>query len=234
MHKVFVTVFRGETLAGQYALDLQDPAFKLAATPRPLADVVVTFIREGIHHIFIGPDHILFVLALILLGGSWHSQVKIITAFTLAHSITLTLATLDIVQLPSRLVESVIALSIIVVGLHDLRKLRKGRVESAVGVETGFDPRITMAFTFGLVHGFGFASVLKELDLPQNALAWSLGSFNAGVEIGQLLIVLVTAPLLWLLHQTAKARVSQAVLMAGAYFVISMGSFWLWQRVLAI
>lgn len=175
LHKVFVTVYRGESLAGQYALDRQNASFTLAAPERPFWDVIITFVREGIHHIFIGVDHILFVLALILLGGRLWSQVKIITAFTVAHSITLALAALNIVVLPSRLVESTIALSIVIVGLHDLQQLR--RVDAA---ERGWDPRVLFAFAFGLIHGFGFASVLSELDLPRQALAWSLAAFNVG------------------------------------------------------
>ena len=126
LHKVFVDVYRGEALAGQWALDARAASFSLDAAQRPLAEVVATFVREGIHHIFIGPDHILFVLALILLVGTLLAQVKIITAFTVAHSITLTLATLGWVELPSRLVESAIALSVVVVGLHDLWRLRSG------------------------------------------------------------------------------------------------------------
>lgn len=164
LHKVFVNVYRADALVGQYALDKQNASFVLSAPKRPLGAVIITFVREGVHHIFIGPDHILFVLALILLGGKLASQFKVITAFTVAHSMTL--ATLNLVQLPSRLVESLIALSIVVVGLHDLRQLRRTQ---ALGV--GRDTRVLFAFTFGLVHGFGFASVLADLELPQRALA---------------------------------------------------------------
>ena len=126
LHKVFFDVYRSGTLAGQYVLDRQDPAFTLAAPERALREVIGTFVREGIRHIFIGPDHILFVLALILLGGRLWSQIKVVTAFTVAHSTSLALATLGIVRFPSSLVESAIALSIVVVGLHDLRQLWDG------------------------------------------------------------------------------------------------------------
>jgi hypothetical protein len=95
LHKVFVNVFRAQALAGQYALDRQNPTLTLAAPNRPLWSVIVTYVREGIHHIFIGPDHILFVLALVLLGSRPWAQVKIITDFTVAPSITLALATLN-------------------------------------------------------------------------------------------------------------------------------------------
>lgn len=227
LHKVFVDLYRGRDLVGQYALDREDASFALEGPARPLAEVVVTFVREGIHHIFIGPDHILFVLALILLGGRLWAQVKIITAFTVAHSITLTLATLEIVQLPSRLVESVIALSIIVVGLHDLRQLSQDRPAPIAR-----DPRIAFAFLFGLVHGFGFASVLRELDLPREALAWSLAAFNLGVEVGQVAIVLLAAPVLLALRRHAPPPVARGVLGAAAGAVVAVGGAWFWQRAL--
>jgi hydrogenase/urease accessory protein HupE len=186
--------------------------------------VIATFIGEGVHHIFIGPDHILFVIALVLLGGRLASQVKIITAFTVAHSITLVLATLDIVHLPSRLVESVIALSIVVVGLHDLWRLQRGQQPAAR------DPRMLLAFVFGLVHGFGFASVLTQLDLPRQALAWSLAAFNIGVEIGQITILLIAAPLIAALLRYAPPRAAKAVLTATASGVVVAGGYWLVQR----
>ncbi|HEX8375546.1 MAG TPA: HupE/UreJ family protein, partial [Geminicoccaceae bacterium] len=213
LHKVFVNVYRGPDLAGQYALDAGNAAFALAGPERPPGEVIATFVREGIRHIFIGPDHILFVIALILLGGSVWTQAKIVTAFTLAHSITLTLATLELVALPSRLVESTIALSVVVVGLHDLARLRSG-----VAVRPGRDLRAAFAFAFGLIHGFGFASVLQELDLPREAVAWSLAAFNVGVEIGQVAIVLVAAGPLLLLRRSAPPLVARAVLgsLAGA------------------
>lgn len=225
LHKVFVDVYRGEALAGQFVLDAASPAFALAEAGQPLWDVIVEFVGEGIRHIFIGPDHILFVLALILLGGRFWTQLKIITAFTVAHSITLTLATLDVVELPSRLVESVIALSIVVVGVHDLVRLRRGALSHPT-----FDPRALFAFAFGLIHGFGFASVLQELDLPREALGWSLAAFNVGVEIGQVAIVLVATPFLLALRRYAPARVATAVMLTAAAGVVVIGEFWFAER----
>lgn len=232
LHKVFVNVYRADALVGQYALDRQNASFALAsgysgrtAPERPLWAVIITFVREGVYHIFIGPDHILFVLALILLGGKLASQSKVITAFTVAHSITLTLATLNLVQLPARLVESMIALSIVVVGLHDLRQLRRTQVLGA-----GRDPRVLFAFAFGLVHGFGFASVLADLELPQRALAWSLAAFNVGVEVGQVAIILLVTPLLLALRRYAPPRLTQGLLTSAACAVVVAGGFWFWQR----
>lgn len=226
LHKVFVSVYRDSALVGQYALDRQNFSLTLAAPARPLTEVIATFVREGVRHIFIGPDHILFVLALILLGGRVGAQVKIITAFTAAHSVTLVLATLGVVQLPSRLVESVIALSIVAVGLHDLRQVRRRAA-------SGRDLRVPLAATFGLIHGFGFASVLRELDLPQAALGWSLAAFNVGVEIGQVAIVLLAAPMLFALRRFASPDFRQGVLMAASLGVVLVGGLWFVQRLTA-
>lgn len=227
LHKEFVSVYRAGELVGQYALDHQNSTFALEAPRRPLGEVVLTFVREGIHHIFIGPDHILFVVALILLGGGLATQARIITAFTLAHSVTLALATLGLVSLPPRLVESAIALSIVVVGLHDLRRLRRGDPDPA---GSGRDHRAAFAFGFGLIHGFGFARVLSELELPREALGWSLAAFNVGVELGQVLIVLGLAPLLLALRRLTPSRVSRAALPIIALGVVLVGGVWFCQR----
>ena len=139
------------------------------------------FIPAGIHHILIGPDHLLFLVGLLLLGGSVRQLLIVVTSFTVAHSITLSLAALNIVTPPARLIEPAIALSIVYVGADNM--LAKG----------GRDVRGWIAFTFGFIHGFGFANVLREMDLPARALGWSLFSFNVGVEIGQLLVVVLVA-----------------------------------------
>lgn len=230
MHKVFLTVWREGALAGQWPLDAASPAFAIEAPGRSLGAVVAEFVREGIRHIFIGPDHILFILALILLGGALWAQVKIVTAFTIAHSVTLTLATLEVVTLPPRLVESVIALSIVVVGLHDLWRIRWSRPGATAMPDR--DLRPFFALGFGLVHGFGFANVLQELALPREALAWALGAFNLGVELGQVVIVLVAAPLLWALGQAAPPIVARATLAGLAGAVVAVGGLWFWERAL--
>ncbi|WP_309680222.1 HupE/UreJ family protein [Polaromonas sp.] len=189
------------------------------------------YLVDGIWHIWIGYDHILFLLALLLpsvlvrregqwqaaprLGGAVKEVLKVVTAFTLAHSITLSLAALGIVSLPSRLVESAIAASVIVAALNNLRGTIEGR-------------RWVMAFTFGLLHGFGFASVLADLGLPQGALVLALVGFNAGVEVGQLAIVAVFLPLAFWLRGTRFYRVG--VLKAGSLLVAMLASWWLAQR----
>ncbi len=226
--KVFVTVSRDGALAGQYALDRADPTFTLR--DQTLIQVIGEFVVQGVRHIFIGPDHILFVISLVLLGGRLMTQVKIITAFTVAHTITLTLATLGAVNPPARWVESLIALSIILVGLLNLDALRRGPAM----VLARRDPRALLAFGFGLVHGFGFASVLADLGLPRDALAWSLAAFNIGVELGQAAIVLTAAPVLRGLRRYAPPRVAQGVLIAIAGAVVVMGAVWLVERVAGV
>jgi hypothetical protein len=143
-----------------------------------------SFFPLGIEHILTGYDHLLFLLALMLRGGGLWSLLKIITAFTVAHSITLGLAALDVVVLPGALVESVIALSIAYVALENL--LPRYAVSR----------RWAVSFLFGLAHGFGFSSVLREIGLPKENLLLSLLNFNLGVEAGQLTVVLLVVPIL--------------------------------------
>src|SRR5262249_33093127 len=141
-----------------------------------------------------------------------------ITAFTLAHSITLSLAALAIVSPPSRIVEPAIALSIMYVGADNLM-LKDGR-----------DYRSLIAFAFGFIHGFGFAMVLHEMDPPRVALGWSLFSFNAGVEIGQMTVVVPVATAIALLR-THSEMAGRRLVWAGSLVVIAASAFWFVQRV---
>src|SRR6185295_14051828 len=180
--------------------------------------VMKTFIPSGTHHILIGPDHILFLIGLLLLGGSWMALVRIVTAFTIGHSLTLSLAALNVVAPPASIIEPAIALSIVFVGADNLVR------------GNGRDLRMWVALVFGLVHGFGFANVLREFGLPREALGWSLFSFNVGVEIGQLAVVLVVAVILSAIRQHSVA-LRQRVAFAGSIVVIAAGTFWFVQRV---
>jgi hypothetical protein len=155
---------------------------------------VGSFFLLGIEHILSGWDHILFLLSLLLRSGGWFSVAKIITAFTIAHSVTLALAVLQIVSLPDRLVEAVIALSIAFVAAENLF------FRPAVG------RRWLVSFAFGLVHGFGFSSALRELGLPSRGLLAALLGFNGGVEAGQALVVAIVLPALFLLRRTQWER----------------------------
>jgi hypothetical protein len=189
--------------------------------------------REGVWHIWIGFDHILFLLALLLPavvvreGKRWKpverfkpaffAVLKIVTAFTVAHSITLTLATLGVISLPSRWVESTIAASVIIAALNNIFPLFRER-------------RWLMAFVFGLVHGFGFASVLTDLGLPKEALVLALVGFNLGVETGQLAIVAVFLPVAFYLRDSWFYR--KVVLVVGSVVIALLAFVWLAERVL--
>jgi hydrogenase/urease accessory protein HupE len=230
-HETFVNAYVADSLRDQDLIDAKHPriAFATGAAPRLMA-VVRRFVGAGIHHIFIGPDHILFVIGLLLLGGSTGRLLKIVTGFTVAHSITLALATLGLVTPPARLIEPLIALSIVFVGIDNLLALlRPPPVPAAPGVRA-VDHRAWLAFGFGFVHGFGFASVLREFGLPAQALGVALFAFNLGVECGQATIVLAVAPALALLHR-ASGFAWRRVAIAGSFVVVLAGAFWFVQRV---
>ena len=190
------------------------------------------YVRHGVWHIWIGFDHILFLLALLLpavlvAGGTRPAEsfkacavdvLKVVTAFTAAHSVTLTLASLTVVALPSRWVESAIAASVVLAALNNLLPLFRGR-------------RALAAFAFGLVHDFGFAGVLADLGLPQGALVGSLLGFNLGVEIGQLAIVAAFLPLAYLLRRTWLYRL---LLGAGSALIALLAALWLAERALEL
>lgn len=210
-----------------------DQRFKLSDASR--LSQFGDYLSEGIRHIWMGYDHILFLIALLLPSvlqlrdGRWEGTgdvrgatvdtLKIVTAFTIAHSITLSLAALNVVQLPSRLVESVIAASVVLAAINNIYPVFHRR-------------RWQMALVFGLMHGFGFAAVLAELGLDRGALAWSLAAFNLGVEMGQLAIVCIFLPLaLWVRHTSFYLR---QVMTAGSWAVAAVASVWLTQRVFNI
>jgi hydrogenase/urease accessory protein HupE len=177
------------------------------------------FLVMGIKHIWTGYDHLLFLFGLLVVSRNLGSSVKIITCFTLAHSITLAVATLSVITIPSRFIEPLIAVSIIYVGIENLIR--------------GDDPkgRGLLAFAFGLIHGFGFASVLRELGVGSNGsgIAVPLVSFNLGVEVGQLAIAAVALPIIWKLR--TKPTFLRRWVPACSVVVALLGGFWFVQRV---
>jgi len=218
-HQTFVNVYEDSALRQQVILDASRESFEYySGSPRGTLAVVRRFVGAGIHHILIGPDHLLFLVGLLLLGGTIRRLALVVTAFTLAHSITLSIAALNLFSPPSRLVEPLIALSIVYVGIDNLM------------VRSGRDVRVWIAFAFGLVHGFGFASVLREMDLPARALGWTLFSFNVGVEIGQLLVVVLVASALAALRHRSEAA-GRRLAFAGSLVVVVAGAFWFVERV---
>jgi hydrogenase/urease accessory protein HupE len=219
LHQTFINVYDEGQLRQQIIFNAETNAHVYyRGTTQGAIEVMKTFIPSGTHHILIGPDHILFLIGLLLLGGSWGALVRIVTAFTIGHSITLSLAALDIVTPPPSIIEPAIALSIVFVGADNLVR------------GDGRDLRAWVALVFGLVHGFGFANVLREFGLPREALGWSLFSFNFGVEIGQLMVVLLVSSLLAAIRRRNQLLGSR-VAFAGSIVVIAAGTYWFVQRV---
>ncbi len=216
----------------QTVLSASHPSLEiaLAGPPSKLKQLLV-FIREGIWHIWTGYDHILFLIALLLPAVlAWHQRqwdstvgfrvvvvnvFKIVTAFTLAHSLTLALAALHFVTLPTRWVESVIAASVVIAAANNLLPLFRER-------------SWMVAFGFGLVHGFGFANVLAEAGLTKGALAMALIGFNVGVELGQLAIVSLFVPLAYQVRGTSIYQTF--ALRGGSLLVIAVAAVWMAER----
>lgn len=219
-HQTFVNVYDAGVLTSQQVLGASRPRMEYYTGGRQGAFAVFReFTAAGIHHIAIGPDHILFIIGLLLLGGSVLRLLGIVSAFTVGHSVTLSLAALNIVAPPARIVEPAIALSIVYVGADNLLSTKGAR-----------DVRAWIALFFGLVHGFGFASVLREIGLPSRALGVSLFSFNLGVEIGQAILVVIVATLLALLRSRSPLRAKQFVT-AMSVVVTLAGAYWFVERI---
>ncbi|MDC9723362.1 MAG: HupE/UreJ family protein [Urechidicola sp.] len=186
-------------------------------------DVIKTYSKLGVEHILLGIDHLLFVLALIIITrGKW-KIIKTITAFTIAHSITLSLAALGLVNFPVPPVEAVIALSIVFLAV-EIVKYQNGQETL-----TSKKPWL-VAFTFGLLHGFGFAGALANIGLPQQDIPFALAFFNVGVEIGQLIFVFVVLAIIKLLSY--KKNWPLYIRKIPAYAIGSLATFWMIERIL--
>ena len=207
------------------------PRLEVRAEGRSRIEQFADYVREGIWHIWIGFDHILFLVSLllpsvfVLVANRWSPATRfrdtfwdvfrVATSFTVAHSITLSLAALSIIQLPSRLVESTIALSVVLAALNNIRPLVHGR-------------RWAVAFGFGLIHGFGFASVLADLGLPRDALLLALVGFNVGVELGQLAIIAAFLPGAYALRRTWAYR--RVIFVVGSAAIAAVAAVWMVER----
>ena len=194
----------------------ENTTLAIGAAGQPIWAQAWSFMVLGVKHIVTGYDHVLFLITLLMAGGGLTAVLKIITAFTLAHSVTLSLAVLDVVSLPSRLVESGIALSIAYVAAENLWRR-----------ERALTRRWLVTFGFGLIHGLGFASILRELAVGGSNLAVSLVSFNLGVEAGQIVIVAATFGLLAALRRLSWQPVLRRAVSAAA---MAAGLVWFLQR----
>jgi len=250
-HRGLIRLEHGtDTRAGIFTADTPEQSFTLAELSQ--WEQFVDYGREGLWHIWTGFDHVLFLLSLLLpavlvgaplalrafppsgsnsrprasslrwqpaegFRASFLEVVKVVTAFTLAHSITLSLAALGFVSLPSRWVESAIALSVVLAALNNVWPVVYGK-------------RWVIAFAFGLIHGFGFASVLSDLGLSRESLLVALVAFNLGVELGQLVIVGIFLPIAYQLRATALYQ--RALVVCGSGAIALIASVWLTQRAL--
>jgi hypothetical protein len=227
-----LVLYENEGVAATYVLSPSQASLEFDAGAASLWSTFVDYTKEGVWHIWIGFDHILFLISLLLpavllrkrkqwepveeFKPAFHSVLKIVTVFTVAHSITLWLAVMDYVTLPSRLVESAIAFSIIVTALNNLFPLFK-------------IPGWAIAFVFGLIHGFGFANVLLDLGLSSTVLGVSLFGFNVGVELGQLAIVAVFLPIAFLFRRSMFYEI--AILKIGSVAIAVVAAIWMVERI---
>jgi len=232
-HRGLVRIeYAGETRAGILSAELHEQKFTLAELSK--WEQFLDYGREGVWHIWTGFDHILFLLSLLLpavlipsrmparrwqpaasFRDAFWDVVKVVTAFTLAHSITLSLAAMGVVSLPSRLVESAIALSVVLAALNNLWPVV-------------YEKRWVLAFCFGLIHGFGFAAVLSDLGLPQESLLVALVAFNLGVELGQLAIVALFLPIAFAMR--ASGFYMRLLQSGGSAAIAIVALLWLTQR----
>jgi hypothetical protein len=230
-HKAYVNIVaNGNTHSILFSEDQVEKFLDLKESS--IWNTFIEFIKQGIIHIFIGIDHILFLVALLLpsvlfrrekkwqvnssLKSTLGNVLKIVTAFTVAHSITLTLTILGIISLPSWIVEAFIAFSVILAAINNFT----GTIEKRLWI---------LVFIFGLIHGMGFASVLMDLELQESVLAVSLLGFNLGVEFGQIAIVALLVPFIYILRK--QTWYIPLVLYVGSLLIVLMGFVWLWERV---
>lgn len=217
-----VLIGAGEN-APQALLDSTHTTVSISAPAPSLLSTMQRYLVAGIEHIFLGYDHICFLIAIVLWARRLLPVIKIVTAFTIAHSITLSLAALRIVVIPSTIVEPAIAASIVFVAVENF-------------FSRNIEGRWRVTFTFGLIHGFGFASALQEFGLPPGTVVPALASFNIGVEIGQVAIVSIVVPTLIVLdrlfaaNRKAPARAAALVYALSAVITL-LGSYWLVTRV---
>jgi hydrogenase/urease accessory protein HupE len=210
--------------APQALLDAGNTTVTLSAPAPSLLSTMQRYLVTGIEHIFLGYDHIAFLVGVVLWARRLVPVIKIVTAFTIAHSITLSLAALNVVVLPSAVVEPAIAASIVFVAMENF-------------FSRDIDGRWRVTFAFGLIHGFGFAGALQEVGLPPNAVATALAAFNVGVEIGQVAIVSIVVPALIGLDRLIATDGAKPVRAAPVVYALSalitvLGSYWLFMRML--
>jgi hydrogenase/urease accessory protein HupE len=218
-HQTFVNVYEGDTLTWQAILDAAKTRLDYYAGSRQGAVAVARrFIPSGLRHILLGPDHLLFLIALLLLGASLRQLTVFAAAFVAGDAAAFLLTVFAVLHPPARIIEPAVALSIVYVGADNLL------------VRGGRDMRAWIALGFGFIHGFWFANGLREMDLPSRALSWSLLSFDMGLEIAQIFIVLALGSAISALH-ARSAFAGRRLAYAGSLIAIAGGVYWFVQRV---
>jgi len=222
MTDVLVRIVHQDGMTQMVRLTPGETSFVVAAETTSL-EVIKVYTALGIEHILLGVDHLLFVFALLLIVNGWRRLIGTITAFTLAHSITLFAATLGWVHVPQAPVEAVIALSILFLATEIIHN-RQGRP----GMAKRFPWLV--AFIFGLLHGFGFAGALAEIGLPEQSIPLALLFFNVGVELGQLLFVAAVVSAGWVLRKLVAEKTLQGSEVAASYLIGSLSAYWVIER----
>jgi len=222
MTDVLVRVVHQDGMTQMVRLTPSETSFEVAAETTS-TEVIKVYTALGIEHILLGVDHLLFVFALLLIVNGWRRLIGTITAFTLAHSITLFAATLGWVHVAQAPVEAVIALSILFLATEIIHN-RQGRP----GMAKRFPWLV--AFIFGLLHGFGFAGALAEIGLPEQSIPLALLFFNVGVELGQLLFVAAVVAAGWVLRKLIAEKTLQGSEVAASYLIGSLSAYWVIER----
>jgi hydrogenase/urease accessory protein HupE len=218
-HQTFVNVYEGDALTLQAILDVAKTRLDYYSGSREGAFAVGRrFVPSGIRHIVFGPDHLLFLLGVLLLGGSMRQFGWLAGGFAAGNAAAFALTLLSLLHPPPRIIEPAVALGIVYIGADNLM------------VRGGRDMRVWIAAAFGLIHGFWFANGLRQMDLPARAFRWSLASFDIGVEVAQILIILTVGAAVAILRKRSP-EASQRVIYVGSAVVIVAGVYLFVQRV---
>jgi hydrogenase/urease accessory protein HupE len=219
-HQTFLNFYDGPRLSTQAILDVQFSRFDyFPETSRAVGSAALRFLLQGVRHIVVGPDHLIFLIGLLLLGTTLRQRLLMVGAFVIAHATTLSLAAFHVVTPSERIIEPAVAFSLLYLGADNLL------------VRSGRDVRIWIALAFGLIHGFSFAAAMRDVGFSTVALASSVLSFNAGLAIGQVLVVVVVGSVLTALRSRSE-WMGRQLASVGSVVVIAAGTFWFVRQIL--
>jgi hydrogenase/urease accessory protein HupE len=218
-HQTFVNIYESDQVALQAILDRSKTRLDFyTASPGGRVAVFRGFVGDGLRHVFLGPEHLIFLIGLVLLGGSGRKLTIIVVAFAVAHTLAFTLGALGLLRSPTRLIEPGIALTIIYLGADNLM------------VRGGKDVRIWIAAAFGALHGLGFAGTIRALDLSQYSVRWSIVGFTLGLTLAEAGFVIAAGTVIERLRRRDE-HFSRRLVFAGSFAIIAAGTVWFVQRV---